>query len=281
MERKTEKISVKPPVRSRGGRAGDVLPGMAAVRCILSLAVLFLVPAFALPKENDRKAVQIMQGYEEKLDLEGLDLNSLFTLIQQKPGEADRVLRVRVYRRDRVSSYTLIYLYPDSEKGKGYLRAGDDLFQYFPSTREFVYRNRKEDIGGTDARADLFGKSRALDLYTLSILGTAKVSQWDCDVIRYDAKALDVSFPIQKWYVRRSDGLPVKVENFSVSETLMRTYYYISYAQARPGKFLFTKLLAVNNLEEGQKTLLTNEEIKTDKIPDYVFTKAFLEEKSR
>ena len=221
MERKTEKISVKPPVRSRGGRAGDVLPGKVVVRCILSLAVLFLVPAFALPKKNDRKAVQIVQGYEEKLDLEGLDLNSLFTLIQQKPGEADRVLRVRVYRRDRVSSYTL------------------------------------------------------------SILGTAKVSQWDCDVIRCDAKALDVSFPIQKWYVRRSDGLPVKVENFSVSGTLMRAYYYISYAQARPGKFLFTKLLVVNNLEEGQKTLLTNEEIKTDKIPDYVFTKAFLEEQSR
>jgi hypothetical protein len=90
-----------------------------------------------------------------------------------------------------------------------------------------------------------------------------------------------VSFPIQKWYIRKSDGLPVKVENFSVSETLMRTYYYIDYHEIAKDKYLFTKLLAVDNLEKGQKTLLTNEDIVTDKIPGYVFTKAFLEQQSR
>jgi hypothetical protein len=237
------------------------------------------VPGFS--RENDAGAVKLVRSYEDKLDLGRVDLTSTFTLVQQKPGEADRVLRVKVYRRDRIDSYTLIYLYPDSEKGKGYLRAGDDLFQYFPSTREFVYRNRREDIGGTDARADLFAKPKTLELYTLSSLGTAKVAQWDCDVVRYDAKALDVSFPIQKWFVRRTDGLPVKVENFSVSETLMRTYYYVGYAEVTPGRFLFTKLLAVDNLQPGQKTLLTNEDIGTAKIADYVFTKAFLEEQSR
>jgi outer membrane lipoprotein-sorting protein len=248
---------------------------------IITAALVLLVPIVLPAQENDQRAVRLVEAWEKKLNVEDLDIKSLFTLVQKKENEPDRVLRIRIYRRDRQDAYTLIYLYPDSEKGKGYLRNGDDLFQYFPSTREFVYRNRKEDIGGSDARSDLFGKQKTLDLYRVTYLGTEKVSKWDTDVVRLDAKELDVSFPVQKWYIRKTDGLPVKVENFSLSETLMRTYYYISYEQVASAKFVFTKLLAVNHLEKGQKTLITIEDIKTDSIPDYTFTKAFLEEQSR
>ncbi len=249
---------------------------------ILAVAALILfAPTMLTAQENDPKAVRLVEAWENRLNVEDLDITNLFTLVQKRQNEPDRVLRIRTYRRDREEAYTLIYLYPDSEKGKGYLRNGDDLFQYFPSTREFVYRNRKEDIGGSDARSDLFGKQNTLQLYRVRYLGTAKVSKWDTDVIRLDAKELDVSFPVQKWYIRKTDGLPVKVENFSLSETLMRTYYYISYEEVAPDKYVFTKLLAVNHLETGQKTFITIEDIGTDDIPDYTFTKTFLEEQSR
>ena len=249
---------------------------------ILAAAALILfAPMLLRAQENDPRAVRLVEAWENKLNVEGLDITNIFTLVQKRQNEPDRVLRVRIYRRDRQEAYTLIYLYPDSEKGKGYLRAGDDLFQYFPSTREFVYRNRKEDIGGSDARSDLFGKQNTLQLYNVRYLGTAKVSKWDTDVVRLDAKELDVSFPIQKWYIRKTDGLPVKVENFSLSETLMRTYYYISYEEVARDKHVFTKLLAVNHLETGQKTFITIEDIATDSIADYTFTKSFLEEQSR
>jgi hypothetical protein len=144
-----------------------------------------------------------------------------------------------------------------------------------------VYRNRKDDVGSTDVRTDLFGKSNAEAQYWVTSAGTAKVAKWDCDVVRLDAKQLDVSFPIQKWFVRVTDGLPVKVENFSASETLLRTSYYVDYRQVAPGKFIFTKLLATDALEKGRQTFLTNEGISTGKIADYVFSKAYLEEQSR
>mgnify|MGYP001589491007 FL=1 len=99
--------------------------------------------------------------------------------------------------------------------------------------------------------------------------------------MRLDAKAPDVSYAVQKWYVRKSDGLPVKVENFSVSETLLATFFYIEYRELGKGKFAFTKLLAQDNLQKGQQTYITNENVSTSPIPDYTFTKAFLEEQSR
>ena len=256
---------------------------------LLILAVAAAILAAALPATaqtkkpaaNDEAALALVRGFEEKLNLLGLDITNTFTLVQKKTGEADRVLQVKIYRRDTADTFALVFQFPDSEKGKGYYRNKDDLFLYLPSTREFVYRNRKDDVGSTDVRTDLFGKSDAASQYWITSAGTAKVAKWDCDVVRLEAKQLDVSFPIQKWFVRKTDGLPVKVENFSASETLLRTSYYVDYQQVAAGKFIFTKLLAVDALEKGRQTFLSNEGISTAKIPDYVFSKAFLEERSR
>jgi outer membrane lipoprotein-sorting protein len=231
--------------------------------------------------KSDPAATAIVKAFEDRLNLEGLDVTNTFNLVQKKEGETDRVLQVKVFRRDSADTFTLIFQYPESEKGKGYYRKGDDLFLYLPSTREFAYRNRKDDVGGSDIRTDMFGKSNLEDQYRLSLAGRATVSKWDCDVVRLEARQLDVSFPIQKWFVRKTDGLPVKVENYSASETLLRTIYYIDYRKLSGDRFIFTKLLAVDALEKGQKTLLTNDGIETGAIPNYVFTKAYLEEQSR
>jgi len=233
------------------------------------------------PLRNDPKAVALVDAFESKLNIGGLDLTSTFTLVQKKEGESDRVLQIRIYRRDAADTFTLIFQYPDSEKGKGYWRSKDDLYLYLPTTREFVYRNRKDDVGSTDVRTDTFGSTKLADQYWLGYAGTATVSKWECDVIRLDAKKLDVSFPVQKWYVRKTDGLPVKAENFSASGTLLRTSYYVDYQKVATDKYIFTKLLAINELEKGQRTFITNEGISTARIPDYTFSKAFLEQQSR
>jgi hypothetical protein len=240
--------------------------------------------AFAQSKtvsSNDPKALEIVKAFEDKLNIEGLDVSNSFTLIQKKAGEADRVIQIQIYRRDAADTFALVFKFPESEKGKGYYRSKDDLFLYLPSTREFVYRNRKDDVGSTDVRTDLFGKSDVTAQYWANLEGVVKVAKWDTDVVRLDARKLDVAFPVQKWYVRQTDGLPVKVDNFSASGTLLRTTYYLDYKQVAPNKFIFTKLLATDALEKGQQTLLTNENISTARIPDYTFSKAFLEEQSR
>lgn len=230
---------------------------------------------------SDPKALALVKSFEEKLNLTSLDVSNTFTLVQKKAGESDRVIQIQIFRRDSADTFTLIFKYPDSEKGKGYYRNKDDLFLYLPSTREFVYRNRKDDVGSTDVRTDLFGKSDVTSQYWANLDGTAKVAKWDTDVVKLDARQLDVSFPVQKWFIRRTDGLPVKTENFSASGTLLRTTYYLDYKEVAAGKFIFTKLLASDALEKGQQTILTNENVSTARIKDYTFSKAYLEEQSR
>jgi len=260
---------------------------MTIIRRIMTAGLLALaaVPGAVAQSRtvssSDPRALAIVKAFEDKLNVTDLDVTNTFTLVQKKAGESDRVIQIQIYRRDKADTFTLVFKYPESEKGKGYYRSKDDLFLYLPSTREFVYRNRKDDVGSTDVRTDLFGKSDVTAQYWANLDGTAMVAKWETDVIKLDAKKLDVSFPVQKWYVRKTDGLPVKVENFSASGTLLRTSYYLDYKQIAPGKFIFTKLLGTDALEKGQQTLLTNENISTAKIPDYTFSKAFLEEQSR
>lgn len=254
---------------------------VAAVAVAVSMIFVQGLAAQAKASSSDPKAVALVKSFEEKLNLVGLDVTNTFTLVQKRAGEADRVIQIQIYRRDAADAFTLIFKFPESEKGKGYYRSKDDLFLYLPSTREFVYRNRKDDVGSTDVRTDLFGKSDVTAQYWANLDGVATVAKWETDVIRLDARQLDVSFPIQKWYVRRTDGLPVKVENLSASGTLLRTTYYLDYKQVAPGKYIFSKLLATDALEKGQQTVLTNENILTSRIADYTFSKAFLEEQSR
>ncbi len=259
----------------RSSRAS--LLALALIASLLALAP----PIAAQVKATDPRAATLVAAFEDKLNLEGLDVTNTFTLVQKKEGEADRVLRIQIFRRDASDTFTLLFQYPESEKGKGYWRSKDDLYLYLPTTREFVYRNRKDDVGGSDVRADLFGKTDTLGQYWASLAGSVKVATWECDIVRLDAKKLDVSYPVQKWYLRKTDGLPVKVENYSAGETLLRTSYYLDYKKISADKYIFTKLLAVDALEKGQKTYLTNDAISTEKIANYVFSKAFLEEKSR
>ncbi len=252
------------------------------IACILSMtAIPMALGQSKTVTSSDPKALAMVKAFEDKLNVTDLDITNTFTLVQKKAGESDRVIQIQIYRRDKADAFALVFKFPDSEKGKGYYRSKDDLFLYLPSTREFVYRNRKDDVGSTDVRTDLFGKSDVTAQYWANLAGTAMVAKWETDVVKLDAKQLDVSFPVQKWYVRRTDGLPVKVENFSASGTLLRTTYYLDYKQVAPGKFIFTKLLGTDALEKGQQTLITNENISTARIPDYTFSKAFLEEQSR
>lgn len=243
-------------------------------------AVSLFLAAFS-PSLAAQDATDLIRDVENKINIEKGDLTSTFTLVQKKEGETDRVLRLKIYRRDEAGKFTIIFQYPDSEKGKGYYRSGDDLYLYLPTTREFVYRNRKDDVGSTDVRTDLFGKQDLLSQYTAKLDGKAKIATFDTTVVRLDAKTTDVSFPVQKWYLRSGDNLPVKVENLSASGTLLRTVFYVDWKLIAPNKYLFTKLLSVNNLEKNQKTLLQNDDISTAKIADYTFSQAFLEEQSR
>ena len=243
---------------------------------LLIIFLLFVITSIL----SGEDAQSIVRKMESRINYEG-DFTADLTLLQKDPEAADKILKAKYYRRDREDKFVLIFTYPDSEKGKGYLRIGDNFWMYLPSTREFVHKSRKENVGSTDAKGEVFEKKKIEELYNIKLIGSKKISKWDTWEIRLDAKELDVSYPIQKMYIRKDIYTPVKVEAYSLSGTLMQTQYYIKYEKIGNDKYVATKILVINNLEKGKQTMVQLTNISTKKIPDSVFTKAFLENQSR
>ncbi|MEJ5273921.1 MAG: outer membrane lipoprotein-sorting protein [Spirochaetota bacterium] len=248
------------------------------------LIIIFasLFTAFGFEDKNDPKAEQIITKMESITNIENTDVTATILFLQQKTGEPDKIYKARYYRRDKDNAFVIIFLEPDSEKGKGYLRLEDNLYMYMPSTREFIHKNRKENVGSTDAKAEDFEKKKTLDLYYVKMLPNAVVNKSDCYVIELTAKQADVSYPIQKWYIRVSDYLTMKQEAFSLSGTLMQVSYYIKYIPIKGGKMFLTKFMTENKIESSRTWVTVDEaSLSFEPIPDYVFTKAFLEQQSK
>lgn len=249
---------------------------------LLMLIFTSLFTAFGFQNKNDPKAEQIITKMESITNIENTDVTATILFLQQKTGEPDKIYKARYYRRDKDNAFVIIFLEPDSEKGKGYLRLEDNLYMYMPSTREFIHKNRKENVGSTDAKAEDFEKKKTLDLYYVKMLPNAVVNKSDCYVIELTAKQADVSYPIQKWYIRVSDYLTMKQEAFSLSGTLMQVSYYIKYIPIKGGKMFLTKFMTENKIESSRTWVTVDEtSLSFEPIPDYVFTKAFLEQQSK
>ncbi len=206
---------------------------------------------------------------------------------QQKAGEGVKLYKAIYYSRDRDDSFLIVFTAPEVEKGNGYLKQGDNFWMYRRNTRTFQHINRDESIGGTDSKGEDFESKKMTELYKPAldqngqeklketVLGKIPVYQFEVA-----AKTEDVSYPKRVYWIRRDNYLPLKVQSYSLSGTLMQTSYLLKYTKIQ-GKYLATKRIYIDEFEKGNKTIVEIKNISIKKIKDYVFTKAYLEHLSK
>jgi hypothetical protein len=93
------------------------------------------------------------------------DARAKVAITQQKAGEGVKAMELLWYRRDRDQAFMMIMLAPESDKGVGYLRMGDNFWMYRPNTRTFQHVNRDESIGGSNAHGEDFENRKLTELY--------------------------------------------------------------------------------------------------------------------
>ncbi len=247
---------------------------------IIVISLIMIFSSFSFIGAGEPDPIKLVREVEDRLNFTS-DLSASIQLIQKDPEKSSSAFKLKYYRRDKDDKFVLLFQEPETEKGKGYLRLGDDLFMYLPSTREFVHKNRKESVGDTDAKADNFEMKKYEDLYNIEYIGEETVAnRFECWVVKLTAKEKDVSYPIQKMYIRKDILVPVMQISYSWSETKMQTQYFISYEKIGNDKYINTKSKIIDNLEKGKSTLLMVSNVSTDEIPNSYFTKKFLEQNS-
>ncbi len=252
------------------------------------IAVLFIAEISFLSAgvQAQSKGNDLLKKIEALLEIT-TDIKAAVTLTQQKTNQGTKKIEMSYYRRDSDDSFLIVMTNPESEKGNGYLRTGDNFWMYRKNTRTFQHINRDESIGGSDAKGDDFEKRKLTEMYDVALDGAGKemISEeklGDIPVYKMEVKAKvnDVDYPKKIYWVQKDKNLILKEQAYSLSGTLMQTAYFRKYTIV-DGRYVAVEQLFIDEFEKGNKTLVELSNISTSKLDDKIFTKAYLENLSK
>lgn len=247
-----------------------------------SLALLALVlPLSASAQTLSRQDAQkILVELDELGNFPGRDYSALFTIVSEKPGEKQSVSQVRIFRRDEKEQFTILIMLPEVNKGQGYLREEDNVWFYDPTGRKFSHSSIKENLQNSEAKNSDFTASSLEDDYTIEKITEGTIGKFPVWILSLKAKTNEVSYEKVLIHVRKDRAMTLKREDYSVNGRLMRTTLFPKYIELE-GKLLPSQILIVDEINKGEKSQITMAEQSIERLPDKVFTKAFLEQVNR
>ncbi len=262
-------------------------PGLRSLRRAAALlaAIALLAPAFARALSPDELA-KIVREIDDRQRNQG-DWKALCYMEQKEKGKTDVVYELLVYRRDADDKQMFLFTKPKSEAGKGYLRIEKNLWLYDPSTGRWERRTERERIGGTNTRRGDLDESRLTEEYDAKWEADEKLGVYSVHKILLTSKAgVDVAFPVVRMWVDTATLNVLKRQDMALSGRLMRTAYYPRWRKIlSPSKgadvWYPEEMRIFDEIEKGNATLILIKEIDLRRLEANLFTKAWLESRSR
>ncbi|MFZ9889876.1 MAG: outer membrane lipoprotein-sorting protein [Myxococcota bacterium] len=255
-----------------------------ALALAASTAIIAAAPLLAAP--NDQELVGMLKTIDDRQQNTG-DYRSTAYLEQKERGKADTAFEVSFFRRDADDKLMILFTKPKTEAGKGYLRADKNLFFYDPTVGKWERRTERERIGGTNSNRQDFDESRLAEEYTPKYVGEEKLGKFDVHHLSLSAKeGVDVAFPLVDIYVDKSSGNLLKRQDKALSGKLMRTTYYPKwsklYSESKKADVYFPAEIRIyDEVEKGNSSIIVIKETDLRPLDPNLFTKAWLESKSR
>ena len=254
---------------------------MLQIVCLVVLTTAACINAAAAPRVSE--IVTRMDAMMEQIG----DISVKVNMVQNKVRQGVKNYDALYFRRDKTDEFLIVIMAPDTEKGNGYLRVGENFWMYRQNTRTFQHISRDESIMGTNAKGGDFEKRKLADLYRpLAAPGGAEIIEevmlGKKPVYKFTltAKVNDVTYPKQVYWVQRDNYLMLKIQSYSLSGTLMQTAYYPRWTQIE-GKYIPIQHIYIDEFEKGNKTIVELSGISTKTLDPKIFTKAYLENLSK
>ncbi len=254
------------------------------MRYFLLISVLLSAsPAAAM---SEAQMVELLQTLDNRQRNSG-DYKSLAFIEQKEKGKTDLVYEAVIYRRDVQDKLMILFTRPKAEAGKGYLRIDKNLFMYDPTVGKWERRTERERIGGTNSQRSDFDESRLAIEFTPSYVGLEKLGKFKVHHLKLKAKKdADVAYPVMEMWVDVKTSNILKQQEKALSGRLMRTSYYPKwnklYSESKGEHIYFPKEIRIyDEIEKGKNTLVVMRKVDLRELDANIFTKAWLESKSR
>lgn len=215
------------------------------------------------------------------------DYKAVVYMEQKKKGQPDLVYQGVTYRREAEEKFIFLFTKPKTEAGKGYLRIDRNLFLYDPSAGRWERRTERARIGGTDSRRQDFDVKNLARDYEPSYAGEDKLGKFEVHHLRLKAKKeAKVPFPVMEVWLDKETNNILKQQDFASSGKLLRTLYFPSwekvFSKKKKGHVHFPREIRIfDELDKGAQTIIVLQKVVVEDLPDNVFTKAWLQRRSR
>ncbi|MDA8409278.1 MAG: outer membrane lipoprotein-sorting protein [Treponema sp.] len=240
---------------------------------VVAAALAGATGAFAAT--TDFKA--ILRNIDSMQDFGKQDYSAVYNIVSEKPDENPSTTQVKIFRRDQHNQIVILLQKPDKQKGQGYLKIDDNVWFYDPESGNFSHSTMKENINNTDAKSSDFKRYTFADDYTITQSGEGKLGAYDVWILTLEAKNNEVSYQKVRLTIRKDKPLPLKEEDFSVSDRLMRTILFLPTYVEAGGKLIPAKIKMIDEISKGNQSVLTISDVAIGKLPDSTFSKSFLE----
>ena len=254
--------------------------------------LLFILFSFIIISVSGADSLKSYEKILNEIDINTTfkesDLSAEYTITTRKPGGSTSTTVAAMFRRDSTEEFLILIIEPVIDKGKGYLKKGDNLWLYDPVGKSFTFTSAKERFQNSSARNSDFNRSNFSKDYKVVSGKKAKLGKFRCNLIELESVTNTVSFPKMKIWVSEDDNLVRKIEDYSLSGQIMRTTAIPSYQKVGI-KWVPLTLVIVDHLNSkkiGGKTEYERTYVKIKKpslsdIPDTVYTKEYLERVNR
>ncbi|MBI2219078.1 MAG: outer membrane lipoprotein-sorting protein [Candidatus Rokubacteria bacterium] len=231
---------------------------------LIAIAVLLAVsPAAALD------GVDILKKVDANLQPESFE--SYRKLINVEPNGAKREYLLWTLKKgdDKIAS---LFLAPASEKGRGTLRLGDNMWLYIPTVGKPIrITSLQSVVGGVFNNADIM----QLD-YHVEYDVRAVEEQGGEYFLDLKAKSTAVAYDQLKMWVDRKRLLPIRIECYAATGLLIKTLYFKEPKAFDDGRVRPSILETDSPLYKGYRSFMVYARIKKRVVPDEVFTLDFL-----
>jgi Outer membrane lipoprotein-sorting protein len=250
---------------------------------LLGAGLASVAQAKALDKRQLTEVIHIIDDRQRNSG----DYRSLAYLEQKEKDKTDTAREAIVYRRSTDQKLMILFTKPKGEAGKGYLRLDKNLWSYDPTTGKWERRTERERIAGTDSRRADFDESRLAEEYEAVFSGEAKLGAFDTWILDLKVKpGVDVAYPVVKLWVDQATSNVLKRQEFALSGRLMRTLYYPRwnklFSESKGSDVWYPGEIRIyDEVEKANSTVVVLKSVDLRPLEANIFTKAWLESKSR
>lgn len=255
-----------------------------SARLALALAAALTAPAARALTQAETDA--LIRTVDDRQRNSG-DFAALCYMESKEKDKTDVVYELVYYRRSEGQRLLILFTKPKSEAGKGYLRLEKNLWLYDPATGKWERRTERERIGGTDSRREDFDEPRLAEEYRATFEASEKLGAYTAHKVKLEARdGVDVAYPLVRLWIDAASANVLKRQEFALSGRLMRTALYPRwkkvYSESKKADVWYPEQIHVyDEIEKANSTMVIIKQVDLRPLQPNMFTKAWLESKSR